>query len=183
MGDTAETMEWVVYAGRRWHRRNAYFSTAFRNPDGSQRTELLHRRVWADAHGAIPDGYVVHHKDDNPKNNEIENLELMERSAHNSMHKRGRLPATHRLQVFVCRHCGSIVERVQMSDGRWCSGRCKDAGRYAAGYRSPQRRALAAARAKLVCCECGSSLNAKNSRARFCSSRCAKRTQRRARVI
>lgn len=36
--------------------------------------KLLHRLVYEDAHGKIPDGYHVHHKDGNKINNVLSNL-------------------------------------------------------------------------------------------------------------
>ena len=46
----------------------------------------LHREVWREAHGDIPEGYEVHHIDANRANNQLENLVLMEGGEHNSMH-------------------------------------------------------------------------------------------------
>lgn len=34
----------------------------------------------------VPEGYVIHHKDHNPQNNNIDNLELMSLSQHSSYH-------------------------------------------------------------------------------------------------
>ena len=42
--------------------------------------QLLHWYVWEKYNGYIPPGFVIHHKDNNPANNEIENLELVARS-------------------------------------------------------------------------------------------------------
>lgn len=61
------------------HRR--YFSCA-----GS----FLHRDVWRGVHGTIPKGYHVHHKDGNPANNSIENLECISSHVHFQMHKEER---------------------------------------------------------------------------------------------
>jgi hypothetical protein len=36
-----------------------------------------HRTVWIRAHGPIPPGYVVHHKDGDKRNNRLSNLELL----------------------------------------------------------------------------------------------------------
>lgn len=46
----------------------------------------LHIYVWEHYNGAVPKGYHVHHKDHNPDNNEIENLELIEKHEHLSYH-------------------------------------------------------------------------------------------------
>ncbi|MGB0496307.1 MAG: HNH endonuclease signature motif containing protein [Kangiellaceae bacterium] len=42
----------------------------------------LHRDVWEKAFGKIPEGCHIHHKDGNPENNKLSNLECMEASEH-----------------------------------------------------------------------------------------------------
>lgn len=49
----------------------------------------LHRIIWTLTNGAIPDGFIVHHKDGNGLNNEINNLELMTKEKHTSLHTSG----------------------------------------------------------------------------------------------
>ena len=49
------------------------------------------RTAWKDAHGDIPDGFHVHHKDGDFRNNNLENLELVDAWLHNSVHHRGPL--------------------------------------------------------------------------------------------
>lgn len=46
----------------------------------------LHRAVWEYHNGQIPQGYHVHHIDENRSNNQIGNLKLVEASAHISGH-------------------------------------------------------------------------------------------------
>ena len=46
----------------------------------------LHRQIWIDHFGDIPKGFIIHHKDDNPLNNDISNLEIMAKSEHSRMH-------------------------------------------------------------------------------------------------
>ena len=48
---------------------------------------LLHRVVWEEVHGPIPKGYVIHHKDCDPSNNDITNLQLMKNNEHVCFHK------------------------------------------------------------------------------------------------
>lgn len=52
----------------------------------------LHRAAWTLAFGPIPDGCHIHHRDDNPLNNKLANLECMPASAHlsHTWHKSGR---------------------------------------------------------------------------------------------
>lgn len=51
--------------------------------------KLLHRLIYEEVHGKIPDGYHVHHKDGNKLNNSIDNLELLEKRKHHSLHSTG----------------------------------------------------------------------------------------------
>jgi hypothetical protein len=50
----------------------------------------LHRYVWEKAHGKIPDGFVVHHKNEKKLDNRLENLEMMAWSEHTAEHSRER---------------------------------------------------------------------------------------------
>ncbi len=45
------------------------------------------RWVWEKHNGPIPDGYDIHHKDENKENDKIENLELRESYEHREWHK------------------------------------------------------------------------------------------------
>lgn len=47
----------------------------------------IHRLVWEEHFGNIPKGYVIHHKDGNKLNWNINNLELLSRSQHIKEHK------------------------------------------------------------------------------------------------
>lgn len=50
-------------------------------------SQHIHRLQWMKYYGEIPDGCVVHHKDENKMNWDIENLELISRSEHLKRHK------------------------------------------------------------------------------------------------
>ena len=49
----------------------------------------LHRLIFEDFYGEIPEGYVIHHKDENKTNNCIMNLQLMKFGEHTRMHHKG----------------------------------------------------------------------------------------------
>lgn len=72
------------------------FGNASRNTNGRYRItsrkegnkgKLLHRLIWEDFYGKpIPKGYEIHHKDGNPINNDIRNLQCCESFKHNRFH-------------------------------------------------------------------------------------------------
>lgn len=48
--------------------------------------EALHREIWRDHNGEIPEGHHIHHKDGDPSNNDIENLECVSPKEHARRH-------------------------------------------------------------------------------------------------
>ena len=68
-------------------RRDSSVSSTRRN------THKIARRVWEKEHGPIPEGHVIHHRDKDPFNNEIVNLECMTRFDHDSMHSKANTHA------------------------------------------------------------------------------------------
>lgn len=58
-------------------------------PDKKYRIEGiqgLHQEIWKAANGPIPDGCHIHHKDTNPLNNDLRNLELVTPKQHGERH-------------------------------------------------------------------------------------------------
>lgn len=51
--------------------------------------KTLHRLIFKKFYGYIPKGYVIHHKDGNKLNNCINNLQLLNKSEHDSYHMKG----------------------------------------------------------------------------------------------
>ena len=50
--------------------------------------KLLHRLIYADEHGIeLPDDVIIHHKDENKLNNDIDNLTTVTRAEHIRMHR------------------------------------------------------------------------------------------------
>ena len=55
--------------------------------NGKRRRTRLHRLIWMASTGlAIPEGFDIHHKDHNRKNNGISNLEMVESHSHRIGH-------------------------------------------------------------------------------------------------
>ena len=70
------------FNGIRFYKCGAYFQ---------HKEKVLHREVWTEAHGPVPDGFEVHHRDHNRSNNSLGNLELLDGTEHARHHavKRG----------------------------------------------------------------------------------------------
>jgi hypothetical protein len=86
--------------------------------------KVLHRQMWMDAHGPIPDGYHIHHKDFNTDNNALENLEAIRYDDHEAMHRR------HEAEIRMagnatCVQCGVTFEALKPSASMYCSRRCE----------------------------------------------------------
>jgi len=88
MADRRETIE---YNGDRYHRypdsdhkqlRRYYWA----HTEYETSPKSLHRQKWTDANGEIPDGHVIHHKDEDTLNNNLSNLEAMPKGEHNRIH-------------------------------------------------------------------------------------------------
>ena len=56
------------------------------NINGKQINIKIHRIIWTFVKGAIPEENDIHHKDENPLNNKIENLELKPHNKHIKEH-------------------------------------------------------------------------------------------------
>ena len=64
----------TVYDGIRWTREShyGYMRATFRH-----KNVYLHRYIWEKYRGKIPAGHGIHHKDNDPANNKLSNLECL----------------------------------------------------------------------------------------------------------
>jgi hypothetical protein len=65
--------------------------------DAQRGVESLHREIWKDTHGPIPDGWHVHHIDHDASNNDPANLTCVPADEHRAHH--GSDPA--RMEVYL----------------------------------------------------------------------------------
>ncbi len=71
------------------------------------RTDYVHRMVWESAHGPIPEGYELHHRNGDKRDNRLENLELLTPAEHAARHRRQAL----------ARRPSRFLSRVAKSEG------------------------------------------------------------------
>lgn len=167
----------------RSERVEAFGKTWYRYPDSKRRSdavyfklqgEYLHRRVWQHHHGEIPEGFHVHHRDEDTSNNEISNLELLAHGDHIRHHQAGRCSQNKR----------EHLDRVRPLAAAWMREWAKtDEGQLA--LRERAEKMLAVREPATKSCEyCGTcyTLRLPNRRDRFCSNACKSGSRRKSAV-
>lgn len=85
--------ETVIFNGRKFrrypesnrrHLRDYFWTSEIKK---LKRSLSLHQEIWKFSNGDIPKGFEIHHKDRNPLNNDISNLECISHSEHKSKHR------------------------------------------------------------------------------------------------
>lgn len=115
---------------------------------GERKSVLVHRELMEKHVGrSLRSNEIVHHKDENPSNNELSNLEVLTYSAHATAHH------WHRHLNLVCSFCGKAftrrgnVERANRKQtkvgpfcGKSCSGKWSRAQQILAGKSNLRRK-------------------------------------------
>ncbi len=92
-------VESVVHKGivfRRYPDSPRRTDRVYFTPSGTQRArgvKRLHQEIWEDNYGPIPPGHHIHHRDNNPLNNDLANLECVPHSKHRSDHRKQEMGA------------------------------------------------------------------------------------------
>lgn len=78
----------------------------------------IHREVFRYYNGKIPEGYDIHHIDNNPNNNDISNLQMLTRLEHRAIHSK---PSVRK----ICPYCGKEFTLKHPSEKKkFCSTKC-----------------------------------------------------------
>ena len=102
--------------------------------------KYAHRVIYEQHHGAIPEGWVVHHRDEDKTNNDPSNLVAMPRGDHHSLHSTGRagsekqklaaaqtLASLRKPKSATCLHCGQgFISCSAGEAGKFCSKDCTE---------------------------------------------------------
>lgn len=162
-------VEVVVFQGRKYRRYPDSPKKVHRLYFGRS-GHLLHRDVWEHHHGPIPDGHHVHHIDEDPGNNNVDNLECLSIVGHRAAH--ADAIAEHLRSDGVKQHMANI----RPAAAEWHRS---DEGR--AWHKNNAIASLAAARrakeehppqVAFVCRWCGTEGVGGNNTRLFCGSGC-----------
>ena len=124
--------------------------------------QTLHQAVWVFHNGPIPQGFCIHHKDENKENNDISNLECMSASDHNALHHAGVCSPRKR----------ENLDRIRPLTKAWHRSK---AGR---GWHSQHGKKCWEGREPLgtgTCLVCGKSFEFYFEGKKFCSRRCSRK--------
>lgn len=72
-----------------WRNQKGYACVTV-TEDGREKAYLLHRLVWVNAHGPVPDGLELHHIDHDKANWSLDNLMAVDRQTHQELHRKAR---------------------------------------------------------------------------------------------
>ena len=86
--------------------KNGYVIVNLLSDDGNYVSKGVHSVIWETANGEIPDGYVVHHRNENKSDNRLENLQLVSRAEHMTIHHKGK-PLSEEHKSKLC-HTGML---------------------------------------------------------------------------
>lgn len=68
--------------GHVYQRKDGYYQVS----SGIHQGKLLHRLIYEETFGPIPEGFHIHHLDNDKNNNALENLVLISKSNHHKLH-------------------------------------------------------------------------------------------------
>ncbi|MGP3752194.1 HNH endonuclease [Streptomyces sp. IBSNAI001] len=153
----------VTYDGVQWHPRgDGYYQNKHRG--------LLHRYMYSQEVGEIPNGMHVHHRNHDKQDNRADNFVLLNPGEHwaehgdergEDWHAKGGRAAWERAQYrrYTCVRCSAEFESRGTTNARYCSAACRDAG--------------SRARETRLCSVCGEPFECQTRYAtRTCSRKC-----------
>lgn len=136
----------------------------------AQKRLYLHRYLWEKNVGKIPTGYEIHHKDKNPLNNELDNLEMLSIEEHRKLHSE-QLTNEQREKRRI-----NMVTTVHEAAKKW-HGSCKGKEWHKKHYEETKN--VLHVRKDFMCLCCNKSFRAQDTKQnKFCSNKCKSKYRR-----
>lgn len=140
----------------------------------SNTRKYLHRYLWEKAYGDIPKGYEIHHKDHDPFNNDLENLEMIKSDEHKLYHTKN---LTDEQRDFLRRN---MIENAMPAAVEWHKS---EAGKEWHRKHYEKTKDKLHAKIKMACEMCGVKfVTENNGKNRFCSNKCKSKWRRKSGV-
>jgi endogenous inhibitor of DNA gyrase (YacG/DUF329 family) len=154
-------IEWWRYPNAKKRNHRVYFSGYI-----GRRIELLHRHLWRREHGEIPKDCEVHHIDQNPLNNALENLECITKKQHRRIHA----------------DCGAFSSPEQLAHLERIRDKAKVWHASDEGHEWHRQHGIEVAKNRkpvtLTCSHCGKQFERiYNSKVAYCSTKCGDRAR------
>ena len=129
--------------------------------------EFLHRCLYQYFVGEIPAGFEIHHIDNNPENNSLENLLCLTKSEHTRLHFESSTGRFSKAEM-TCQMCGKTFQKRYNGHNRFCSDKCKNKARHIED------------REVRICAYCGNPFETEHSsKVTHCSVSCAQKDRHR----
>lgn len=132
-----------------------------------------HIYVWKKYHGDIPEGFDVHHKDEDTSNNDISNLELIPHSEHMRLHGTENAPSAKEV----------LITKAQPAATAW--HKSEDAKDFHKEHYAEVTQKIWSAPVTKVCEYCGkeyTTVHGKLTTSCFCSNKCKAAARRKSGV-
>lgn len=162
MVEYLENGDLALYNGYKFRKdkRTGYYLSS-RIINGKRRR--LHVYIWECENGEIPNGYSVHHQDEDKSNNEISNLELMTNSKHTRLH------AEEKARNNYDDMLKNLKENAIPASKDW--HKSKDGSEWHKKHYEQMKGKMKVPR-KFVCEYCNKEFVSTQTRSRFCSNKC-----------
>ena len=103
--------ETVIFNGKEYKLMGTgkYYLSQARSNKERKNAKGLHVAIWEFYSGkTVPKGYIVHHKDGNPHNNNFENLECISRDEHKKIPKKYTDNRSKLIEILIGIEVGSM---------------------------------------------------------------------------
>lgn len=162
----------AIYNGYKFRRdSNTGYYLSGRRIGGKRKR--LHVYVWENEHGEIPDGYHVHHKDEDKGNNDISNLALLPREKHAGLHANEYAEANRDEMIK------NLQENAMPASKEWHASKAGHEW-HKEHYKKMKEKLLV--EKTFVCEHCGKEFTSTQTKSRFCSNNCKSAARRKSGV-